>query len=270
MPTTTTNTLLIAFFDGIGESTTPTANFTPVSGFPLANLRNSQLLSRTRTPDLTLDRQLTWDWGVATEFNVFMLAGTNATPQALRRFRAADDSGFTTGVVESGATLAAATDLSLGQSRIIYTPPWGRTLIYVLPSSVTKRYTRWHQSDALNPDNYQEWGIARIGLSLQFPFMEWKSSTSIQGVPGSQKAQRTHEYSLERLTKDQAYTIENLVLQSLNTRRVLVIPEPLTPATYSDAIWCTFEGSHTREPISRSAYSSKKYKVSISFKEADQ
>lgn len=270
MSTTTTNTLLIAFFDGIGETIIPTANFTPVSGFPLSNLTNSQLFSRTRTPDLTLDRQLTWDWGSSIEFNVFMLTGTNATVNVLRRIRHADDSSFTTGVVESGAALSTGVDTSLGQSRIVYTPPWGRTLIYVHPTSITKRYTRWHQSDSTNPNNYQEWGIARIGLALQFPFHEWGVNPEYSGVAGSEKAQRVHDFTLDRLTKEQAYTIESLVLTSMTTRRLLVIPEPLSINTYHEAIWCTFNGAHKREPIAKTAFSSKKYRVVISFKEVDQ
>lgn len=271
MPTTTTNTLLIVFFDGIGEGVTPTANFTPPStDFALSNLQNSQLLSRTRTPDLIPDAQLTWDWGSSIESNVFMLAGTNATVNVLRRIRDSDDPTFTTGVVESGPTLTSGVDLSLGQSRIVYTPPWGRTLIYVRPTSITKRYTRWHQSDITNPDGYQEWGIARIGLGLQFPFHEWDAESEPIGSPGSEKIKRSHQFTLDRITKDQAYEVESLAQVCLNTRRVLVIPEPLMTNTHHQALWCTFSGSMVKSPIAGTAYNTKKYRVTLTFKEVDQ
>lgn len=265
--TTTTNTLLIAFFDGIGESITPTANFTPGTGYPLSNLTNSQLFSRCRTPDLTTDRQLTWDLGSAIEFNTFMLAGTNATQSAIRRFRIASDSGFTSNVVESGSSLTSAFDTSLGLSRAVYVPPWGRTLLYILSQSYSRRYVRWHQSDSTNADGYQEWAIARIGLSLQFEFQEWRKPPT----QTNQKVRRGHEITLHNLTREQVYTLESILLTILNTRRILIIPEALATETYlHDAVWGVVEELYTRETITDTPYDDKRYRMTLMFREVDR
>jgi hypothetical protein len=267
MVTITQNNLLIAFFDGIGEAITPTANFTPVSGYPLSNLTNSQLLSRTRTPDLTADRQLTFDWGSAIEHNVFMLAGTNATLSATRRIRDADNSGFTTGVVESGASLSAAYDTTLGLSRNVWVQPWGRLLIYVYPTSVTKRYTRWHQTDTSNPDGHMEWGIARVGLSIQFPFQSWRMMTV--GV-GSPKLLRRHEITLEFATRSEAYELQSLYFSTLGLRRVLVMPEPLTnSSSVHDAIWGVLVEQYEREVLP-SRFNDKRHRLTLVFEEVDR
>lgn len=278
MPYTINNTLLIALYDGIGEDVLPTANFTPPAGdFALSNLQNSQLFSRTRTPDLTADRQITLDLGSAQEFNVLMLTGTNATADALGRFRAADDSGFTTNVVQSGSSLVPIFDLSLSHMPNIprYVPPWGRTIIYLHPTSITKRYVRWHQSDTTNPDGFQEWAILRVGLALQFEggFQNWRAIPRAIGPAGAQSNVRGHELTLHSLTKGEAYSLQDLVLTSLSTRRMLVIPEPLAPNTWlRDAIWCVLspEESYVREPLAETSYSSKRYKVVLTFREVGQ
>lgn len=269
---TTPNTLLIAFFDGIGEEVTPTANFTPVSGHPLSYLTNSQLLLRTRTPDLTTDMQLTWDWGSAIEHNVFMLAGANATLSATRRIRDADNSAFTTNVVQSGSSLTSVYDTSLGFSRVAWVPPWGRLLIYVYPSSVTKRYTRWHQSDPTNPDGYQEWGIARVGLSQQFHFQSWRTfGSGANSYNTAARFCRTHEIALEFATRAEAYEAQSLYFATLGLRRVLVIPETLNAATYlHDAFWGVLENDFDRESVRESPYSDKQFRMNLVFREVDR
>jgi len=272
--TAVSSALLIGFHDGLMELVTPTANFTPATGdFGLANLKDSRLFHRCRTPDLTTDRQLTWDMGAAVQFNVFALMGSNATTAATRRFRAADDSGFTTGVVESGGSLAAAFDTSLG-SLLTYAPPWGRTLIYVHSADVTKRYIRWHQTDSGNADGFQEWGIARVGLGWQPGITfdhSWRSANPIEGDPGAQKIRRGRELTLHRLLLAEVTKVESLVRGILGTRRVLIIPEPLAPATWlSEALWCVIEGDVDVRPVPGSSPTKRYFTVTITFREVDE
>lgn len=268
---TTTNTLLIAFHDAIGSLVTPTANFAPPSGdFGLANLRDSRLFHRTRTPDLTADRQLTWDLGAAVEFNVFMLAGANATLAATRRFRSASDSGFTADVVQSGGTLEAAFDQSLG-TVVAPAKPWGRLLIYVHSETVSRRYLRWHQSDATNPDGFQEWGVARVGKAVQFEFNSWLSQPEPRGERGSQVVAGVHELTLHNLSKQQAYDMQSLALTLKSSRRVLVIPEPRAPGTWlRDAVWGTIEDSYVREPQAWTSYTRKRYRTVVRVREVER
>lgn len=267
----TRNTFMLALFDGIGETITPTANFTPVSGYPLTNLKNSELFSRTRTPDLTTDRQLTWDWTTAITANVFGLFGTNASLSTLRRFRAADNSGFTTNVIESGSSLTAAFDSSLGHSLSIYAPPWGRSLIYVHPTTFSKRYTRWHQTDSTNVDGYMEWGIARLGLGWQ-PTQSYdiaRLTPKLVGSPGSQKYLRGFEVTFSLLSRADAMDLESFAATSLQSRRFLAMLNATDTSTYlSEALWCTLESEYTREPVPGVA--SSRFKVVIVFREVDQ
>lgn len=269
----TINTLVIAFHDGLGELVTPTANFTPATGYPLANLTNGQLMSRCRTPDLATDQQLTWDFGIGlVTFNVFMLTGCNATLNTTRRFRAALDSIFTNSVIESGSGLDAAFDTTLGNATT-YVPPWGRTMIYIHSSTVSKRYVRWHQSDALNPDGFQEWGIARIGVAWQPAngYETYRAIPNLNGPVGSQIAQRGLEVTCHNLTRDEAYDLQSIYLTALSSKRLLVIPEPNLPATYlHDALWCTIEGSYVREPLAVSTPADRRYRVVTTFREADR
>lgn len=266
----TTNALAIAFHDAVMSAVTPTANFTPVTGdYGLANLCDTRLFHRCRTDDLS-DVQLTWDLGAAVEFNVFALMGANATLAATRRFRAASDSGFTTDVVQSGTTLEDAFDTSLG-SIAVPTPPWGRNLIYVHPSTVSRRYIRWHQSDGAHPDSYQEWAIARIGTAVQLDFHSWVSSPLVTGQKGTQIVQRRHEMALENLTKEEAYDLQSLAIHTLGLRRLLVIPEPLAPETWlADAIWCVLVDSYVRETVPTTGYDSKKYRTALVFEEVSE
>lgn len=273
----TTKSCIIALHDGIGELITPTANFTPVSGKPLSNLTSSNLLDRCRTPDLTTDRQLTWNFAGLTSANVFMLAGTNATISTLRRFRNAADSGFTASVVESGATLTAAFDDSLNSGVMVrYVPPLGRTLVYVHPATFTNPYCRWHQSDTTNPDGYMEWGIARIGLAWQpvggFESASWKKAPKPVGNPGAQKLLRGHELTFHNLSKAEAYQLESLTLATLNGRRMLVIPEGMNTETYlSDALWCELESDKLiRELVGNYSFGQKRYKYVLTFREVER
>lgn len=269
MPVTTTPACMIVCFDDIGSSVSPTANFTPQSGYPLANLRTPVLSERTRTPDLTADRQLTWDWGSSVEHNVFMLAGSNATLATTRRVRDADDSGFTSGVVQSGAGLDAAFDTSLQSSTNPVSPPWGKTLLYVYGTSVSKRYTRWHQTDSANADGHMSWGIARIGLGLQFEFDSNTTDDSlIVGSPGAEKRLRVKEVNFHALTREQATMLEDIAANRLSTGRMLLIPEPLAPETWiRDVIWCRHEGTVRKVRIAGAMYGGRSYTVVMRFVE---
>lgn len=274
--TTITNSAIIAFFDSVLSTVTPTANFTPVSGKPLLNLTGTRLTARCRTPDLSTDRQLTWDLGASTTAAVFALMGSNATLNATRQFQAADDSGFSAGVIQSGSGLTAAFDTTLGSGLMpVYTPPWGRTLIYVHPQSFSKRYIRWHQTDSSNSSGYQEWGVARLGMpwqpSIGFESATWRTPTKLVGTPGAEKMLRGHEITFHMLTKTEAYDLQALALTCLSTKRLLVIPEGTTPSTYlADALWATLENTYVREVLPNMAYSSKYYKVALTFREVER
>lgn len=274
MPVTTLNTLLIAFHDSIGAGLTPTANFTPPSGYPLSYLSNSNLYSRTRTPDLTADRQLTWDLGSSVEFNCFLLAGGDPTISTTYRFRAADNSGFTTNVVQSSASLSPLYDISLSSGRVAsYIPPYGRLRLYIHSESITKRYLRWHESDASNPLGYLSWGYMRVGLGWQpqAGFQDWRAVSTINGPRGSQKIAREFEFTLGSLTKQEAYDLENMANVLLSTGRVMILPEPLAANTWlNDALLCTFEGAHVKQPVQGTSYSDKKYKTVLLFREVDR
>jgi hypothetical protein len=270
---TPTNTLLIAFHDDTDLSTPPTASFTPVSGFPLTALDNADLLDRTRTTTLT-SVSLTRDLGAALPVNVVGVIGTNMTLAALRRVQFANDSTFTDSLVESGTDLTAAFDASLGSSQVaINVPRVGLIGLYVHPVELTRRYVRWHQSDITNPEGFQEWAMFRVGLALQFHcgFQEWRALPTIEGPLGSQVRLRGHEITYMHLTKDEAYALEDLAAHKLNTGRMLVVPEALATETYvRDALWATFEGAHVREPVSGTSYSEKRYKVTLTFREATE
>lgn len=267
----TKNTLILAFFDGLGSTITPTANFVPPASYPLSNLRSSDLFLKTRTPDLTTDRQLTWDVGAVVEANIIAFPGSNATINYLRRFRASTVSDFSTVVAESGTTLSAGFPTPLGQFPAPYVPSWGRVLVYVHPSSFNARYFRWHQSDASNPQGFQQWGAARIGLGVQYQFQDWSTDPSVVGGPGAEKVLRGHTITLHNLTKEQSYSLENLSYSIGRSGRVLAIPEALTPSTYSnDALWCTLEEIVSRQAITKTSYGSKKYRVTLKLREVDR
>lgn len=284
---TTTSSPQVAFFDGIGESVTPTANFTPPSGYPLSRLGEHHLHRRTRTPDGTAatTATLTWDLGVPTEVNVFMLAGSNATLDVLGRFRAADDAGFTVNVVESSPTLQPVYGSSPLTSRSIYTPPWGRVILYVHPTSITKRYFQWQQSDATNVQGYQSWAFARFGLSLQLGqtvavpvsgaqleggLTDWTMTAQSAGIPGSSKQLRQHDFDFTLLTRPLAEEIQSILLLARG-RRCLAIPEPLYPETFpSSVFWGEFDASWQRQADNRTSYDDKRFKISCTFREVDQ
>lgn len=267
--------VMVALFDGIGESITPTANFTPASGFPLTAVRGVDMFhERLRTRDLST-AILTWDLGAPTPMDVFMLAGNNATVNTLRRWQAADDAAFTVGVVESGPTLTAAYNTALGYNLAAYRPPWGNPLIYVHPETVTKRYVRWHQLDAGNPYGYQEWAVARMGVGWQ-PLMDidgdaHRLQSKYIGPPGAQKVLRGQALRFHALSKDEAYDLQSLCHSSLSDRRMLLITEPHDPRTWiHDAIWCVMESEFLREPIPGMSYSHRRYRVDINFREVDR
>lgn len=271
----TTNSLLIAMFDAIGKGVTPTANFTPPTGFPLSSLADTQLFSRTRTPDLTANRQLTWDLGAATPFNVAMIAGTNATADTEYQLEAADDAGFTTGLVQSDPSGGPAFDTTLGHTIAVYVPPWGRTLIHVHATTLTKRYVRWRQWDPGNPEGYMEWGIARFGQGWQpadgFEADSHRVAPKYVGPKGAQRVLRGHELVVHMLTRAEAYDLEALCLTTLESRRVLMIPEPLHPETWlSQALWATLESVFVREPIAGMGYTGRRYRVQLTFREVDR
>lgn len=262
-----TNDLLLAFFDNIGQNATVTGSFVAATGYPLSNLKTPVLTDKARTQDLTANVYLQFDQGSIISADIFALIGSNATNAATRRFRAADDAAFTVNVIESGSGLDPAVNTDLISSRVVYVAPWGRVLIYTHPIVFAKRYMRWHQSDTTNPDGYQEWSVARVGRSLQYPIDGWTPSPVRYGVSGNETFLREHEFSLGLLTKAQTYELQDLVLSSGGSQRILVIPEGTTPSTYHfDAIWGVFNlerGVYTRQVVADTTFSDRRYKSTI-------
>lgn len=264
----TTNQLMIAFFDGIGEGITPTLDFTPQSGYPAANAGGSELFKRVRSPAADLSVVATWDLSSARNINVMAVMGTNLTSAATRRAQLATNLAISTGVVESGASLTAAFDTSLGSTYMVYAPPWGRSLIYVFDTIYSKRYARWSIADAANPDNYIEFGPARFGTGMQLSFHSWRKAPQWVGPTGSQKVVRGHEFTFANLTRDEAYNLESIANTILGTRRVLIVPEPLADETWNqDALWCVVTGVFTTERIPGMSYGDLRFTVTLSVRE---
>lgn len=266
---TTTNTILIAFFDGIGEGKTPTVSITVDSAYPASNLGNSRLFSKCRTVNLD-PVTMTWDLLTATAQNVFALIGANASPDCEFRWSAGDNSGVSTGVVESDAGLLPVFGAALG-TYTAYVPPWGNVLVYVHPTTVTKRYVRWQQEDPDSPVAFHEWAIARMGVGWQPSggFQTIKSELLLVGSPGSEVLCRTHEVKLHTLTKAESEDLQSLCAVAKMTRRVLVIPEATTRPTYRhEAFWGTIVSVFTKEANQESGYEDKRYTVTIKVQEA--
>lgn len=276
MPITTTNAVMIAFFDRLASLVTPTANFTEVASAPLSNLTTTRLIDRTRTPNLTNDRQLVWDLGSATEFNAFALIGSNATLQATGKLVAADNSGFSVGVVETSPTLQPLFDTSLGFEIDFPQPTHGRIILFILPQSITKRYVRYHQSDATNPDGFMSWSCACIGLGWQptlgFDGDSFKLAPFLtSGVKGHERLLRTMEFTFPALDRDDYHDLSAIINVVKTIRRVVVVPEPLSPESWQhDALWCTLSSIPSRESVARSAYSDRHYRTTLTFSEAER
>lgn len=278
MPTTFTTQPIIAFFDEIGESVTPTSSTGAQSGYPLTNMKGSLLADQYRaTAGALTDVRLTWDHGSSIEIGMAAIMSNNLTSAALARYRQATDSGFTTGVLQSGASNAAIFDYSLG-SLISWSQPWGRLIVYVLPTSGLARYTRWHFTDTTNPNNYLALGPARFGMPFQpangMRSENWQMRDRISGPPGSQVIKRTHTILFSFLTRAEAYKFATLIRGVKESRRVLVVPEPnKTDTLQADAIWATVEGAYERsvmvEGDASGAVSGLRYGVSVTFVEAD-
>lgn len=277
MPTTTTNAVMIAFFDRLLSNITPTANFTEVASAPLANLKTTRLIDQTKTPDLTDQRQLVWDLGVATEFNIFALIGSNAALTATGKLEAADNSGFTVNKVETSSLSVALFDTSLGFDIDSPGPVHGRTILFILPQSWTKRYVRYRQSDPGNSDGFMAWSTACIGLGWQpeigFDGDSFRRGVILSsGVRGSERLLRPMEFTFPALSRDDMHDLKSIVNLVKTTRRMLVIPEPLTPETWlHDALWCTLSSMPSSpEPVARSGYSDRHYRWTLSFLEAER
>lgn len=265
---TTTNALMVAFHDGIGEGITPTLDFAPQTGHPASNVGGSVLSDKVRSPATDTSVKLVWDLGSAREINVAMFASSNATAAAQQRLRLADDASISSGVAGDTGTVAAF-DNTLG-SLTEYVPPWGRKLIYVWPQSYSKRFVEWTVTDNSNPDAYVELGPARFGLGLQVSFNEWRKVPDFRGALGFQKPLRGHELVLHNLSRAEAYSLEQMLLGILNTRRVLVLPEPLAPDAYRhDAIWGVLEEVYVRDPLERQPYNDRRFRMVLRFREVD-
>ncbi len=250
------------------------------------------MYNRARTPDLTPSAALTWDLGAQTQAQVFMISGNNASINALGQFQAADDTGFTVNLLQSSPGLVNIYDTSLVATippTPIYTPPWGRPIIYVNPTDFTHRYLRWTQSDVGNTQGYQEWGLMRVGLAWQPAYgidSTWKACPVLAGPQGSEKVLRGHQMTCHNLSKAEAYGLQQIALNQLSTGRLLVIPEGTTTNTYiHDAIWCvllavsspvssgrgsTTYSNYARDMIQNTGYSSKRYKITLTFQEVDR
>lgn len=268
----TTNALMVLFFDTLLDNISATATFTPPSGYSLENLKSPELRLRTRTPDLTPSQRLMWNLIVARTFNAFALIGSNAFTFCTRRFVAASNAPLTANVVESGPSETAAFDPSL-TTLSPHVPLWGRTLIYILPASVSRQFVAWYQSDPTNPDGYMQWSTARLGLGWQpqCGFQQWKSTPIVSGPPGLRRVLREHEFTLGYLTRQEAYEIQSIAMSGFGTKRLLVIPEPLRPATWPvDAIWCTLESAAVKEPLLETTPDKKLWRVVLTFTEVDR
>ena len=270
---TTTSKFLLGLHEGYGSAATFTGS--AQTGFPASNLADWSIFNkRWRGPTGSLSAlDVDMDLGANVEANVIILAAVNLTLAATYRLRAGTVSGFGSGVViDTTATPIACFNASLGP--LVEVPrPHGRHVIYVAASSVTFRYVRWTLTDAANPDNYLSAAFGRVTLGFQ-PGLNmhegWERSAKVIGAPGAQKMLRGHRTRLHRVTRAEAAKFESIAETATETRRLLVLPEPLAPETHlDDAIVATCEGSLRRQKVPRTT-SPVRYEIEGTFREVER
>lgn len=266
---TTFRSGLLALYDGVGSAATYTSNVAAQGGFPLSRLQTTAIASATRLAVGSLSNvQITIDLGAALSLNVFMLAGTNLTLAATRRFQASTVSNFASTVIDTGAVLLPAFDTTYprlpGASGVSWAPRWGWPLIFVNSASVTARYLRWTITDAANPDNYLRFAIGRAGLG-------WQQREGYNFAPGwstvdAAKNLRGHRLTYHRLNQPEKSQVTSLCRSLETFGRVLVIPEPLNTASWlEDALWARVESVLEVQHVARKLFS-----VEITFREVDE
>jgi hypothetical protein len=272
MPTPVTSKFLLGLHDGYGEAATFTSSVAAQTGFPLPNLQDWSLFNkrcRLAVGSLTAVT-LTMDLGAAVEFNALILAAVNFSLAATRRIEASTVSNFASTVIDTGGTLLAAFDTSLG-SLVEVPRPHGRHLIYVHTASVTARYVRWTITDAANADGYLSaaFGRATMGFQPGINLDEsWERGAKPVGSPGAQRMQRNHRLRLHRLTRAEAAKVESAVEAATETGRFLVLPEPQSPATWlDDAIVGNYAGSQLRRQRVRRTIQPVRYELELEFRE---
>lgn len=266
----TSEHLALCFWDGLHETGTYSSATSVQTGFPLTNLANSRLWSRARFAAGSLSSvQITIDAGASITANAFALLGHNLTSAATRRFQASTVSNFASTTIDTGGTLLPCWDTTLGHL-MADRRPWGVPVVYVHTSTVTSRYFRWTITDAANPANYLEFGIAPYGLATQLR-LEAEGLTRAPekvGAVGAEITVRTLKLRLSNLTATERAQVESLVAGLGTTRRVLAVPQPLDATTYkSDAVWGTISGNVDYGVVARSW--PRLYSADLAVKEAE-
>lgn len=141
---------------------------------------------------------------------------------------------------------AAAFDLSLPTLAADVTRT-GRHLTYLhAPGELTVRYvgiTIW--------DTANVWGFLRAAFALAEPVFQplrnmekgWERASKLMGDPGVEQALRQVQIPLPSISQAEERKLLSLARAWKSTGRLMVSPQPLSPATWpQDQIWGTFGG----------------------------
>jgi hypothetical protein len=210
---------------------TPTANST-ATGYPVTNLQNRQLWSRTRTVDGTFALVLTYDLGSSEEIPIVSAFGHNLLDDAEIQVEVSDASDFSTGY-DSGAV--AAFDLTRSRP-VDVRPAAGWPIIHVPTTAPSGRYVRLTLDDGSRVSGHVELGHAHAGPMIELRSRQWALGNDVPlGSAG------LREWMLPAIVSEHD-TDELRILHEWSQStggRFLLIPRPdETDSWQYQVIWC--------------------------------
>lgn len=270
--TTLTSSFAIGYVNHAnGKTITAT---TSATGYPASNLNSPSLsLGWKSTSGSLTNQNLDVDLGSSKDVDLIALIGTNLREASATRSPVmSENSNYSSPEYNPGSASAFDTTYPpLADD----TPPYGRNLIVLPPSTLNARYGRLTVSDSGHTDNYLSGRVLWFGPIWQplisFPCKEgsFKKRRDPVGVPGMERGLRVMDVQLDVLSEAEGRALESICGERLRSRRLIVIPRPDQPATWaSEVLYCTLGSLPTLTGWPQGA-GEILWKVQLTFKECE-
>lgn len=293
LPLTLSKNVVLACFDEPSIPTTIAAS-SEDSAHPAASLLSGNYLQSWRGLAGALSGvALTATWPAGTTIGAVLLQGTNLCPaSATRRVQMYSDTACTAALGATGADSGTGAPWDLTEPGLLpYTPPWGRTMVYLPPAPIAgvkgMKITLTDPTPGVGPlrqdgtglpkvaDNYLRAAIFRAG-------QVWQPGINVddQGTPptysdtyvgdqNARKVQRSAALVWHRLTEAERSQLRGLLRVISSTGRLLLIPYPLRPQTWLELnLWCRVNADAV-DAVPIAGTQAKYWQLTVPFQEVD-
>lgn len=229
------------------------------SSFPISNLAQWSLRKPAKITAASSPLTVTVDLGaVKTDIGIVFIYVKGQPSNLAWTILVDDDSGFGSPSYDSSANPQLSTGFNVSHGLLTSYEPWrGRPCVALPDSPVSGRYARWSFTGYALP---MELRAAIVGPRYQVAAgirAGWTSRDRFIGEPGLQNALKDYDLDFHSVTNAEESNLFEIERYSVQSRRVLLIPQPTAQETWLREIaLCRFSGAASKTRQNTETYTS--------------